>query len=77
MWGGFMCIFPVWAICSRPHKRPTELGFGSGLNLSERKITARQFNRPCEEMAGLLLIAQPVQALSQTVCCTHVMMVDL
>jgi len=47
------------------------------LNFSVRKISACQFNGPFEQMIGVFIIAELLQAFAQTIGGTDVMVIDL
>ena len=72
-----MCIFRAWAICSRQKRLLPEPRFGSLLNFSVRKISTSQFNGPFEQMIGLFIIAELLQAFAQTIGSADMMVIDL
>ena len=72
-----MCIFLVWAICSRQKRLLPESRFSSLLNFSVRKISTGQLNSLFEEVIGLFVIAESLQAFAEAIGRADVMIIDL
>ena len=59
-----MCISRAGALYARQKRLLPEPRFGSLLNFSVRKISACQFNGPFEQVIGLFIIAEVLQAFA-------------